>query len=148
MFDALKSLQPSFPSNYKIYSTYPPKCFSVNFFLYKCYQIKSKTGLWKSSIDIIKKKWTEIRKTPIRIVFPSSPLIINSLLLAKFLMESFTMLFRPPISSTTLFNPVIPKLVRNIFKKNNFCYIRGIQSCHLFHNYFLLNGFLLLNNNK
>src|SRR5712672_1236392 len=25
---------------------------------------------------------------------------------------------------------------------------RGIQSCHLFHNYFLLNGFLLLNNNK
>src|SRR3979490_853734 len=56
MFDVLKSLQPSFPFNYNIYSTYPPKCFSVIFLLYKCYQIKSKTGLWKSSIDIIKKR--------------------------------------------------------------------------------------------
>jgi hypothetical protein len=27
-------------------------------------------------------------------------------------------------------------------------YIRGVQSCHLFYNYFLLNGFLLPNHNK
>ena len=40
------------------------------------------------------------------------------------------MLFRPPISSATLFNPVTPKLVRNIFKKNNFCYIIK-NECHL-----------------
>src|SRR5712672_1662806 len=62
MFDALKSLQPSFPFNYNIYSTYPSKCFSVIFLLYKCYQIKSKTGLWKSSINIIKKRMDRNKK--------------------------------------------------------------------------------------
>src|SRR5712672_3114612 len=101
MFDALKSLQPSFPFNYNIYSTYSPKCFSVIFLLYKCYQIKSKTGLWKSSIDIIKKRMDKNKKNT----------------------------------------------NKNCFSKLS-SYNRGIQSCHLFYNYFLLNGFPLPNYNK
>ena len=121
MFDALKSLQPSFPLHYNIYSTYFPKCFSVIFLPYKCYQIRSKTGLWRSSTDIIKKRMDRNKKNTNKIVFSSSSLITNSLLLAKFLMKSFTMLFRLPISSETLFNHITTKLIRNIFKKNNFC---------------------------
>jgi hypothetical protein len=68
-----------------------------------------------------------IRKTAKKVVYPSSPLAINSISFAKSPLESLTMLFRLPISSTISFPILSPPKQSEMYSKTTIITLLSIK---------------------